>query len=48
MSDDQRLPKIKPTSYASSEEIQAYVKLVEMSKRSPIPDGEILGTLGSS
>jgi hypothetical protein len=46
MSDEQRLPRMKPTSYASPEEIQAYLKLVEMSKRSPIPDSEILNNLG--
>lgn len=46
MSDERCTSKMKPTSYASPEEIQAYLKLVEMSKRSPIPDSEILNNLG--
>jgi hypothetical protein len=33
-------------TYASPEEIQAYRKLLEMSRRSPIPDSEILANLG--
>lgn len=33
-------------TYASPEEIRAYERLLEMSKRSPVPDGEVLGNLG--
>ena len=46
MSDERHAPTTKATGYASPEEIQAYAKLVDMHKRCPIPDGEILGNLG--
>ncbi len=43
---NQKTPIIPGKSYASAEELQAYNKLREMSKRSPIPDREILANLG--
>jgi len=46
MTDERSTPRTKATNYASPEEVQAYIKLVEMSKRAPIPDSEILGNLG--
>jgi hypothetical protein len=46
MTDERNIPGMKPNNYASPEEIQAYTKLVEMSKHTPIPDSEILGNLG--
>jgi len=32
--------------YASTEEVQAYAKLLELSKRSPIPENEFIANLG--
>ena len=46
MTDQRYAPKMKPAGYASPEEIQAYTKLVEMSRRCPIPDREVLANLG--
>jgi hypothetical protein len=47
MAGQQDTRTIKPgKAYASPEEIQAYRKLLEMSRRSPIPDSEILANLG--
>jgi hypothetical protein len=39
-------PIVNANSYASSEETQAYSKLVELRRRSPIPDAEVLANLG--
>lgn len=46
MSNQQTRPITPGKIYASAEEVQAYRKLLEMSKRCPIPDNEILGNLG--
>jgi hypothetical protein len=43
---DQQQAIIAGKSYASTEEIQAYKKLCELNKRSPIPDREVLANLG--
>jgi hypothetical protein len=43
---DQQREIIVGKSYASTEEIQAYKKLRELNKRSPIPDRETLANLG--
>ena len=47
MTDQRDARAIKPgKTYASPEEVQTYRKLLEMTKRSPIPNNEILANLG--
>jgi hypothetical protein len=44
--DQQETGNFVAKSLASSEEVQAYNKLQELNKRSPIPDSEVLANLG--
>lgn len=43
---DQRGSLVPPKSYAGADEVEAYRELLELSKRSPIPEREYLANLG--
>jgi len=46
MTHRQGIDNFVPKTIASSEEIQAYNKLQDLNRRSPIPDHEVLANLG--